>query len=138
MKSLAFILHLAMPFSQDLRFRLRVFDGLLLAYQLDLQLLQLDLPLPKGDRYLFCGSSQGLEFAGIPSGSKLSPSSQLPLKADNFVGRHPEPPFVFVHLLAPAGPVRIIARLDILELLLGSGDLLRPFPIAVGPSQKPG
>ena len=50
MKSLAFVLRLSTPFSQDLGFHLRVLDGLLLAYQLDLQLLQLGLPLPKGDR----------------------------------------------------------------------------------------
>ena len=49
MKSLAFILRLLTPFSQDLGFRLRVLDGLLIAYQLDLLLLQLDLPLPKSD-----------------------------------------------------------------------------------------
>ena len=49
MKSLAFILRLSMPFSQDLGFRLCIFDSLLLAYQLDLQLLQLGLPLPKSD-----------------------------------------------------------------------------------------
>ena len=49
MKSLAFILYLSMPFSQDLKFCLCILDGLLLAYQLDLQLLQLGLPLPKSD-----------------------------------------------------------------------------------------
>ena len=49
MKPLAFVLRLSAPLSQDLGFRLCILDCLLLVYQLDLQLLQLDLPLPKGD-----------------------------------------------------------------------------------------
>ena len=50
MKSLAFVLRLSMPFSQDLGFRLCVLDCLLLVYQLDLQLLQFSLPIPKDNR----------------------------------------------------------------------------------------
>ena len=57
MKLLAFGLCLSMPLSQDLRFRLRVRDGLLLVCQLDLQLLQLSRPFPEGDRNPFNGSS---------------------------------------------------------------------------------
>ena len=49
MKSLAFTLRLSTLFSQDLGFCLRILDGLLLAYQLDFQLLQLGLPLPKSN-----------------------------------------------------------------------------------------
>ena len=50
MKPLALILRLLVPFSQDLRFCLCIFDCPLLIYQLDLQLLQFGLFLPKGDR----------------------------------------------------------------------------------------
>ena len=138
MISLAFALCLSMSFSQDLGFCLRVLDGLLLACQLDLQLLQLSCPPPKGDRQLFCSSSQGFEFAGILRKSELSPASQLPLKTGNFIGCHPEPPFVFIHLPMPAGSMCVVACLGILKLLLKVGDLLRPLPVAVGPSQEPG
>ena len=57
MISLALALRLSTSFSQDFGFCLRILDGLLLACQLDLQLLQLNRPLPKGDRKPFCSSS---------------------------------------------------------------------------------
>ena len=49
MKSLAFVPRLSEPLSQDLKLHLRILDHLLLVCQLDLQLLQLDPPLIKGD-----------------------------------------------------------------------------------------
>ena len=75
MKSLAFVLCLSVPLSQDLEFCLRILDCPLLVHQLDLQLLQFDLFLPKDNGWLFYGSSQGLEFVGTLNGSKLSPFS---------------------------------------------------------------
>ena len=134
MKSLA----LSMPLSQDLRFCLRIRDGLLLVCQLDLQLLQLSRSFSKGDRKPFDGSSQGLEFIRIPDRSQLSPVSQMPLKMGDFIGRHPESPFIFLCLPSPTGLIHIVAHLDVLKLLLKVRDFLRPLPVAVGPNQEPG
>ena len=127
-----------MPLPQNFGLRLCVRDGLPLKPQLDFYLLKLSCLLPKGDRNPFDSASQGLELFGILGGSKLRPSNQLPLETNNLVRRLPESPFVLFHLPAPAGPLHVVAHLDVLKLLLEVGDLLRPLLFILNPGQEPG